>query len=153
LTVDHVFTGLGAALVNDLAAVGIRASLRSVERAADQAAHREKTHTHLAVQTSGAFGSAATRLETFVTSNGGQSWIQDPEIDAWYAQHATERDRTRRHALLHRIQHKLYEEARVLPIWGLGVLHASGPRVAVSGLGLIPLFLFSGLLEEVRVHS
>ena len=88
-----------------------------------------------------------------MTSPGAQSWIQDPEIDAWYAQHATERDRTRRHALPHRIQHKLYEEALVLPIWEFGVLHASGPRVAVSGLGLIPLFLFSGPLEEVRVHS
>jgi peptide/nickel transport system substrate-binding protein len=151
VTVDSVFTGLGAALVNDLAAVGIRATLRSVERAADQAAHREKTYRTLAVQTSGAFGSAATRLETFVTSTGVQSWIQDPEIDAWYAQQATERDRTRRQALLHRIQQKLYEEARVLPIWEHGVLHASGPRVAVSGLGLIPLFLFSGPCEDVQL--
>jgi peptide/nickel transport system substrate-binding protein len=153
VTVDNVFTGLGAALVNDLTAVGIRATLRSVERAADQAAHREKTHKTLALQTSGAFGSAATRLETFVTSTGAQSWIKDPEIDAWYAEQAAARDRTRRHALLHRIQQKLYEEARMLPIWELGVLHASGPRVAVSGLGVIPLFLFSGPLEEVQVKS
>jgi hypothetical protein len=28
-----------------------------------------------------------------------------------------------------------------------------GPRVAVSGLGLIPLFLFSGPLEEVQLKS
>jgi peptide/nickel transport system substrate-binding protein len=152
-TVDSVFTGLGAAIVNDLAAVGIRTTMRSVERAADQAAHREKTHKHLAMQTSGAFGSAATRLEAFVTSKGAQSWIKDPEIDAWYAQQATTRDRTHRQALLHQIQQKLYDEARFLPIWELGVLHASGPRVAVSGLGLIPLFLFSGPLEEVQLKS
>jgi hypothetical protein len=72
---------------------------------------------------------------------------------AWYAQQATTRDRTHRQALLHQIQQKLYDEARVLPIWELGILHASGPRVAGSGLGLIPLFLFSGPLEEVQLKS
>jgi peptide/nickel transport system substrate-binding protein len=139
--------------VNDLAAVGIRTKLRTVERAADQAAHRDKTHKTLAVQTSGAFGSAATRLDTFVTSTGTQSWMKDPEIDAWYALQAQERDRPKRAALLHQIQRKLYDEARFLPIWELGVLHASGPRVAVSGLGVIPLFLFSGPLEDVQLKS
>jgi ABC-type transport system substrate-binding protein len=153
MTVDSVFTGLGEAIVNDLAAVGIRATLRPVERAADQAAHRNKTHKTLAVQSSAAFGNAATRLDAFVTSTGVQSWIKDPEIDAWYAQQATERNRTRRETLLHKMQQKLYDEARFIPIWEHGVLHASGPRVAVSGLGLIPLCIFSGPLEEVQLKS
>ena len=152
-TVDNAFTGLGEAIVNDLVAVGIRARMRPVERAADQAAHREKTHKTLAVQGSGAFGSAATRLDTFVTSKGAQSWIKDPEIDDWYAQQARERDRQKRQMLLHRIQQKLYEEVRFIPIWDLGGLHASGPRVAVSGVGLIPLFAFSGPLEEVQLKA
>jgi peptide/nickel transport system substrate-binding protein len=151
LTVDAVFTGLGEALVNDLAAVGIRAKMRSVERAADQAAHRDKTHKHLAVQLGAAFGSAATRLAAFVQSKGSQSWIKDPEIDAWYAQQAQERDRKQREVLLHRIQQKLYDEVRFIPIWELSVPHASGPRVAVSGLGLIPLFTFSGPYEDVQL--
>jgi hypothetical protein len=30
--------------------------------------------------------------------------VADPEIDAWYAQQATARDRTHRQALLHQIQ-------------------------------------------------
>jgi hypothetical protein len=55
--------------------------------------------------------------------------------------------------VLHRIQQKLYDEARFIPIWDLGGLHASGPRVAVSGLGLIPLFAFSGPLEDVRLKA
>jgi ABC-type transport system substrate-binding protein len=79
--------------------------------------------------------------------------MKDPEIDAWYALQAQERDRQKRAALLHQIQRKLYDEARFLPIWELGVLHASGPRVAVSGLGVIPLFLFSGPLEDVQLKS
>jgi peptide/nickel transport system substrate-binding protein len=152
-TVDIDFTGLGEAIVNDLTAVGIRTTLRPVERAADQAAHREKTYKTLALQSSAALGSAATRLGAFVTSTGAQSWIKDPEIDAWYAQQATERDRQKRQALLHKIQQKLYDEVRFLPIWEIGGLHGPGPRVAVSGLGLIPLVFFSAPYEDVQLKS
>ncbi len=152
-TADIAFTGLVEAIVNDLNAVGMRARMRPVERAADQAAHRDKTHKALALQGSGAFGSAATRLDAFVTSTGSQSWIKDPEIDAWYAQQAKERDRQKRAVLLHQIQQKLYDEVRFIPIWDLGGLSASGPRVAVSGLGLIPLYAFSGPYEDVQLKS
>ena len=37
------------------------------------------------------------------------------EIDAWYAQQATERDHKRREALLHQIQQKLYDQVRFIP--------------------------------------
>lgn len=84
-------------------------------------------------------------------STGAESWIKDPEIDAWYAQQATERDRHTRHALLHRIQQKLYEEVRFLPIMDAPILSASGPRVAVSGLGLTPLFPYSAPYEDVQL--
>jgi hypothetical protein len=40
-----------------------------------------------------------------------------------------------------------------MPVWELGFLCASGPRVAVSGLGLIPLFAYSGPYEEVRLKA
>jgi peptide/nickel transport system substrate-binding protein len=151
--VDTHFTGLAEAIVNDLTAVGIRARMRPLERVAFTAAHREKTLKNLALQTSGAFGNAATRLEAFVHSQGAQSWIKDPEIDAWYTQQARERDCQKRQALLHQIQQKLYDEVRFVPIWELGALHASGPRVAVSGVGLIPLFAFSGPYEDVQLKS
>jgi peptide/nickel transport system substrate-binding protein len=122
-----------------------------MEVAASLAAHREKTYKHLAVQGSAAFGNAASRLDAYVQSKGSQSWMKDPEIDAWYAQQATERDRQTRHALLHRIQQKLYDEARFLPLLETPVLNASGPRVAVSGLGLIPLLFFSAPYEDVQL--
>jgi hypothetical protein len=57
----------------------------------------------------------------------------------------------RREALLHKIQQKLYDDVRYIPIWELGFLCASGPRAAVSGLGLIPLFAYSGPYEEVQL--
>jgi peptide/nickel transport system substrate-binding protein len=151
--VDSVYTGVVEALVNDLAAVGIRAKVRPMERAAHQAALREKTLKNLAFQGSGAFGNAATRLDAFVYSRGQQSWIKDPEIDDWYLQQAEERDRQKREALLHKIQRKLYDEARFIPVWELAFLCASGPRAAVSGLGLIPSFAYSGPYEDVQVKT
>src|SRR5262245_54608007 len=151
--VDNVYASVVEAAVNDLAAVGIRCKVQPMERAAHQAALKEKTLRHMAFQGSGAFGSAATRLDAFATSKGAQSWIKDSEIDAWYEQQATERDRKKREVLLHKIQQKLYDEAMFIPIWELGFLCASGPRAAVSGLSLIPSFAYSGPYEDVQLKS
>lgn len=150
---DAVYAAVFEAAVNDLNAVGIRAKVRPMERAAIFAAHKEKTVKNLTFQGSGAFGNAATRIEAFVYSKGAQSFIKDPEIDAWYEQQETERDQKKREALLHKIQQKLYDEARFMPIWELGFLCASGPRAAVSGLGMIPLFAYSGPYEDVQLKS
>ena len=54
---------------------------------------------------------------------------------------------------MHKIQQKLYDEARFIPIWELGFLCASGPRAAVSGLSSIPLFAYSGPYEDVQLKS
>ena len=132
-SVDSVYTGVVEAIVNDLSAVGIRAKVRPVERAAHQAALREKTYKNLAFQGSGAYGNAATRLDAFVYSQGQQSWIKDPEIDAWYVQQAAERDRHKRQALLHKIQQKLYDEVARHPDLGAGVSMCL--RAAGGGLG------------------
>jgi len=150
---DTAYSTLVEAIVNDFAAVGIRAKVRPMERAAIHTAQKEKTVKHLTRQGSGAFGNAATRIEAFMTSKGGQSFLQDPEIDAWYAQQAIERDPKKREALLHQIQQKAYDEVRFMPIWELGFLCASGPRVAVSGLSLIPMFAYSAPYEDVQLKS
>ncbi|HEY5868669.1 MAG TPA: hypothetical protein VI542_24440, partial [Candidatus Tectomicrobia bacterium] len=89
----------------------------------------------------------------FAYSKGANAWIKDAEIDAWYEQQATERDRQKRQTLLHKIQQKLYDEARFIPIWELGFLSASGPRVAVSGIGLIRLHIYSAPFEDVQLKS
>jgi peptide/nickel transport system substrate-binding protein len=151
--VDNVYASFVESALNDLTAVGIRAKVRPMERAAHQAALKERSFKHLAFQGSGAFGNAATRLDAFTTSKGAQSWIKDPEIDAWYEQQAVERDRKKRETLLHKIQQKLYDEALFVPLWELGFLCASGPRAAVSGLSLIPLFAYSGPYEDVQLKS
>ena len=152
-SVDAVYAGVVEGIVNDLSSVGIRGRVRPMERAAFIAAHKEHTLKNLAFQGSGAFGNAATRLGAFAYSKGENSWIKDPEIDAWYEQQAAERDRTKRQALIHRIQQKLYDEVRLIPIWELGFLSASGPRVAVSGIGLIRLHLYSAPFEDVQLKA
>jgi peptide/nickel transport system substrate-binding protein len=150
---DVVYAGVSEAVVNDLSAVGIRARVRAMERVAMFAAHSEKRLKNLSSQGSGTFGNAATRVEAFMHSQGSQSFLQDPEIDAWYEEQARERDRKKREALLHKIQQKVYDEARFIPIWELSFLCASGPRVAVSGLGIIPLFAYSGPYEDLRLKA
>jgi hypothetical protein len=109
---------------------------------------------NLTLQTSSTFGNAATRIEAFLYSQSPLAYLNDPEIDTWCEQQARERQRPTREALLHTIQRKVYDEAYVAPLLcELGFLCASGPRVAVSGLGLIPLFPYSAPLEEVRLRS
>src|SRR5262249_39320208 len=55
-------------------------------------------------------------------------------------------------ALLHKIQQKVYDEARFMPIWESAFLCASGPRVAVSGL-YRDSFAYSAPYEDVQLKS
>jgi len=148
---ENVYAPVVEALVNDLGVVGIRAKVRAIERAAMVAAQGEKHVKNLTRQGSGAYGNAATRIEAFMTSTGAQSFLKDPEIDKWYAEQATELDTKKREAILHKIQQKVYDEALFIPIFELGFLCASGPRVAVSGLRLVPAYIYSAPFEEVRL--
>jgi peptide/nickel transport system substrate-binding protein len=149
---DTPYATVIEAVVNDLAGVGIRAKVRVMERAAIQTAQKEKTVKHLTRQGSGAFGNAATRIEAFMYSQGAQSFLRDPDIDAWYTQQVTERDPQKRQALLQKIQQKAHDEARFMPIWENAFLCASGPRVAVSGLHR-DSFAYSAPYEDVRLKS
>jgi ABC-type transport system substrate-binding protein len=86
-------------------------------------------------------------------SKGIQSFLKDSEIDQWFEQQSRERDRKKREELLHKIQQKVYDEAYFLPLWQLGFLCVTGPRVGVSGLGLIPGHIYSAPYEDVRLKS
>jgi peptide/nickel transport system substrate-binding protein len=88
-----------------------------------------------------------------MSGSRSKSFLKDPEIDEWFAQQSRERDRAKREALLHKIQQKVYDEAYFLPIWQLGFLCVTGPRVAVSGLGLIPGHIYSAPYEDVRLKA
>jgi peptide/nickel transport system substrate-binding protein len=150
---DAVYAGVIEGFVNDLGALGIRAKLQPMERAASQAAQKDKKVKNLTRIGSGAPGNAATRIEAFIYSKGTFSFLKDPEIDQWFEQQSVERDRKKREELLYKIQQKVYDEAYFMPLWELGFLCASGPRVAVSGLGMIPLHVYSAPYEDVQLKS
>jgi peptide/nickel transport system substrate-binding protein len=131
-----------------LRAVGIRAKLRPLERAAFAG---EGEAQGLIQAQSGAFGNAATRLEAFVAAGGTYVYGSYPDIDGLFAEQATDVDPKRREATLHRIQRLVHDNAIYAPIWQLAFLNGVGPRVEHSGLGVIPGFAYSGPYEDVRL--
>jgi peptide/nickel transport system substrate-binding protein len=142
---------MSEATANYLQAVGIRTRLRPLERAAFFKSYQEKKLKNLAYSISGAFGNAAIRLETFVAAGGPYVYGSYPDIDGLFGEQAGELDRKRREAALHRIQQLVHDKAMYAPIWELGFIHAQGPRVAESGLGLITGWAFSAPYEDVRL--
>ena len=97
-TCDVAYANLGEAAINDLAAVGIRAKLRPLERAAFFKGYGEKKFRGIIQGSSGAFGNAATRLESFVVKGGAYSYGGYPDIDALFPVQATELNREKRAA-------------------------------------------------------
>ena len=142
---------MSEATANYLQAVGIRTRIRPIERAGFFKSYQEKKLKNVVYSISGAFGNAATRVENFVASGGIYVYSGYPDIDGLFREQAGELDRKRREAALHRIQQLMHDKAMYAPIWELGFIHAQGPRVAESGLGLIPGWAFSAPYEDVRL--
>jgi ABC-type transport system substrate-binding protein len=95
---------MGEAVANDLAKMGIRTRVRSLERATFMEAWRSKKLGGVIVTVSAAPGSTAVRLESFVISSAPYASGGYADIDDLFQQQARERDRTKREALLHQIQ-------------------------------------------------
>ena len=97
-----------------------------LERAAFFKGYQEKKLKNLVYSLSGAFGNAATRLETFVVAGGPYVYGSYPDIDGLFREQAGELDRKRREAMLQRIQQLVHDKAMYAPIWELGFIHAQG---------------------------
>jgi peptide/nickel transport system substrate-binding protein len=150
---DAAATTGSEAIAGYLQAVGIRAKVRPLERAAFFKGYQEKKLKNLIYSLSGAFGNAATRLETFVAASGPYAYGSYPDIDGLLREQAGELDRKRREDMLHRIQQLISDKAMYAPIWELGFIHAQGPRVAESALGLISGWAFSAPYEDVQLRG
>jgi peptide/nickel transport system substrate-binding protein len=148
---DSSYADLAEAVLNNLQQVGIRTKLRPLERAAFFKGYAEKTLKNLIQGQSGAFGNAATRLDAFVVKGGAYVYGNYPDIDALFEQQANELDRTRRGAMLHKIQELVYERAIYAPIWRQSAINGAGPRVGESGLGLIAAHPYSSPYEDVTL--
>src|SRR5215471_5739534 len=143
---------VGEAVVNNLNAVGIRVKMVPMERATFYAAWREKKLHGLFVTGAGASGNAATRIEAFIYSKGAYAYGGYPDIDALFQQQAVERDRTKREALLHRIQQLTVERVMFAPIFDFRALHGIGPRVADHTINAIPMHPFPSY-EDIRLKA
>ena len=150
---DISYANVQEAVANYFQQVGIKTKLRPVERATHWANYQDKKYKNLAYTASGAFGNAATRLETFVVNGGTFVYGSYPEIDSLFKDQAAEMDRKRREALLQKIQQIAYEKTMFIPIWELAFINGHGPRVQESGLGLIPGHAYSAPYEDLKLKG
>ena len=150
---DASYANLGEAVVNYLKAVGIRAQLRPLERVAFILQNSQKKLKNIIQTASGAFGNTATRLDAFVAAGGTFTYGSYPDIDGLIREQASELDGKRREAILHRIQQLIHEKTMVAPIWELAFINGHGPRVAESGLTLIPNHAYSSPYEDLKLKE
>jgi peptide/nickel transport system substrate-binding protein len=143
----------GEAMLTNFKAVGIQLKLRPLERAAFFKGVAEKKYRNLVYLFFGATGNAATWLESYAVSGGTYAYGGFPDLDGLFREQATERDRTRREATLHRMQQIIHDRAMFVPIWDFAFLHGVGPRVEESGLGLLEPWGFSGPYEDVKLKG
>ena len=149
---DASYSNLAEAMLNYLGEVGIRAKLRPIERASFLKGYAEKKYRNLIQGGSGAFGNAATRMETFLVRGGGFAYGSYPDIDELFDRQIAESNAANREAFLHRMQQLAYDYAIYAPIWQLGFINGQGPRVAESGLGLIAGYPYSAPYEDLRLR-
>ena len=150
---DFVYAPIIEAVGNSLQAVGIRVKVRPMERAAFVTAHQEKKIRNLVRQASAAYGNAATRLEAFVYGKGMFSYGSHADIDGLFEEQGTMMDRKRREATLHKAQQLMHEKVLHMPLFETAFLNGYGPRVAESGLGLIPNHLYTAPFEDLRLKK
>jgi peptide/nickel transport system substrate-binding protein len=150
---DSSWSSLAEAVVNDLQAIGIRVRLRPLERAAFFKAYGEKSLKNVIQGSSGAFGNAATRLETFVVKDGAFSYGSYPEIDELFPKQSAELDHAKRKLLLHDMQKLVHDKVMYAHLWQLALINGYGPRVKEAGLGLIPGYAYSGPYEDLMLAN
>jgi peptide/nickel transport system substrate-binding protein len=145
------YTSVAEAIGGYLQALGIRTSVRTMERATFLAAWREKKLRGLVFSATGAAGNAAARLEPFFTKSGVYAYGTRPEIDDLFQRQAGELDRGKREALLHQIQKIVIDQALVAPVFQQAFLWGVGPRVENPAAGLIQGYPYAGPCEDLKL--
>ena len=150
---DTSFANTAEAVVNNLGEVGIRTRLRPVERAGFLMAFAEKAYKNVIQAQPGAFGNAATRLESHAAQGGTFTYGSYPDLDALFQQQAGELNYQRREAILHQMQQIVIERMIYAPIWQYAFISGVGPRVAESGFGRIPGFAYTAPYDELALKE
>jgi peptide/nickel transport system substrate-binding protein len=147
------YSSVAEAVGGNLAAVGIRTKVRTMERAAFYSALASKKLRGVCVCINAVYGNAASRLAQTVPADGAFAYGSYPDLETLYRQQAAELDRKKRAELLRQLQTLLHERVRFAPlydyIWPSGI----GPRVEEPALMLIDPYPWSAPLEEVRLKK
>jgi len=88
-----------------------------------------------------------------VLSDGMYAYGGYPDIDGLFREQASEPDRKKREAILHKIQQLMHDKAIFAPLFEPAFLNGYGPRVAESGLGLIHYHGYSAPYEDVKLKA
>jgi peptide/nickel transport system substrate-binding protein len=150
---DMTSADAAEAMIGFLQAVGIRARLRPIERAAFNKSIADKKLRPLVQIIAGVVGNAAFPIETYAVTGGTFAQGGYPDIDGLFREQATVVDRAKREAILHRIQQLIYERSMFAPIYELAFINGVGQRVEGSGLGLIAGYAFSAPYEDVKLRA
>jgi peptide/nickel transport system substrate-binding protein len=145
------YTSLGEAVGGYLQAIGIRTTVRTMERATYMSSWRETKIRGLLIGATGAAGNAAARLEPFFTKNGIYAYGTRPEIDDLFQRQANELDRKKREATLHEIQKIVADQVLAAPIFQQAFLWGVGGRVAEPAAGLIQDYPYVGPAEDLKL--
>jgi peptide/nickel transport system substrate-binding protein len=147
------YSSVGETVAGNLAAVGIRARVRTMERAAFYAALASKKLKGVCVCINAVYGNAASRLAQTVPADGAFAYGSYPDTEALYRQQANELDKKKRAELLRQIQTQLYDRVRFAAIYDYIWPSGIGPRVEEPALMLIDPYPWSAPLEDVRLKK
>ncbi len=153
IATDMAYSTIVEAAANYLQTIGIRVTVRGLERAGFLKENAEKKLRPLVRTASGAPGNASTRIEAFVVSEGTYAYGGYPDLDALFREQASEMDRKKREATLHKIQQLMHERVMFLTLDEPAFLNGVGGRVAESGLGLISNYLYSAPYEDLKLKT
>jgi peptide/nickel transport system substrate-binding protein len=153
LTPNPPYFGMAEAIANNFAAVGIRARVRTLERAAFLTAWGDKKLKGVVLGAQGAGGNAATRIEGLHTKGGTYAYGVLPEVEDLFQRQARELDRKKREEMLHKIQRILHDQVVFAPIWENGFIRGVGAKAEEPALTLIPAFPYAAPFEELRLKK
>ncbi len=153
LTPNPPYFGMAEAIANNLAQVGIRARVRTMERAAFLTAWGGKSLKGIVLGAQGAGGNAATRIEGLATKNGTYAYGVLPEVEDLFQRQARELDKKKREEMLHQAQKILHDKVVFAPVWENGFIRGVSAKVDEPALTLIPAFPYAAPLEELRLKK
>jgi peptide/nickel transport system substrate-binding protein len=147
------YNSTGEAIVGYLGAIGIKARLRTQERAAFYGSLGSKKLKGICMCVDAVPGNASTRLAQIVPKDGGFAYGSWPDTDELYAKQLAETDPEKRGEMLHQLQQILHERTRFAPIYDYWWASGIGPRVEEPSLARIDGYPWSAPLEDVRLKK